>query len=300
MEKPKLDALKRYFSILQRKQRPNFKIAKEKDLLENKIAKAFKLLKACKLCERRCGVDRHKALGFCGIPAKMLVSSYFVHLGEEPFFVPSFTIFFYGCNFRCVFCQNYAISQRLEKAMEMSEKELAKVIDSHSHCRNINLVGGEPTPYLPFILKTLSYVKADMPVIWNSNFYMSKEAMNLLEGIVDVYLSDFKYGNDECAARLSGVENYIKVVERNHKDAARQKQAGIVIRHLVMPNHVECCSKPVLEWIAKNCKKAIVNIMDQYRPEFRAFEYGIDRRISQAEFNEVIKHARSLGLNFIC
>jgi putative pyruvate formate lyase activating enzyme len=293
-----MEGLKNYFSILRREKEPKFKIAREKGLIDKKIKKAFKILKRCELCERRCKVNRYVDIGYCRLPAKMLVSSYFVHLGEEPFFVPSFTIFFYSCNFSCVFCQNYSISQRLEKAIEMKEKELAKIIDMHSYCKNINLVGGEPTPHLPFILKTLKYVNANLPVIWNSNFYMSKETMEILKDVVDVYLSDFKYGNNECAKKLSNVENYFEIVKRNHLIA--KKQGEIVIRHLVMPNHVECCSMPVLEWIAKNCKKAIVNIMDQYRPEFRAFEYGIGRKISKEEFKKVIDYAKDLGLNFIC
>jgi putative pyruvate formate lyase activating enzyme len=293
-----MEELKNYFSILRGEKKPKFKIAREKGLLEKKIKKAFKILKRCELCERRCKVNRYVSVGYCRLPAKMLVSSYFVHLGEEPFFVPSFTIFFYSCNFSCVFCQNYSISQRLEKAIEMKEKELAKIIDMHSYCKNINLVGGEPTPHLPFILKTLKYVNANMPVIWNSNFYMSKETMEILKDVVDIYLSDFKYGNNECAKKLSNVENYFEIVKRNHLIA--KKQGEIVIRHLVMPSHVECCSMPVLEWIAKNCGKAIVNIMDQYRPEFRAFEYGIGRKISKEEFKKVIDYAKSLGLNFIC
>jgi len=291
-------ALENYFSILKKEKKPKFKIAREKGILDKKIKEAFRILKRCRLCERKCNVDRYKTLGFCQLPAKMLVSSYFVHLGEEPFFVPSFTIFFYGCNFGCVFCQNYTISQRLEKAIEMKERELAKIIDKHSYCKNVNFVGGEPTPYLPFILKTLKYIKADLPIVWNSNFYMSEEAMNLLKDVVDVYLSDFKYGNDECAKRLSNVDNYLEIVKRNHLIAL--KNGELVIRHLVMPNHIDCCSKPVLEWIAKNCKKAIVNIMDQYRPEFRAFEYEISRRITKEEFEEVISYAKKLRVNFIC
>ncbi len=293
-----MDALKNYFLILKKEKKPSFKVAREKGILDKKIKDAFKILKRCELCERKCKVNRYKDFGFCRLPAKMLVSSYFVHLGEEPFFVPSFTIFFYSCNFGCVFCQNYGISQRLEKAIEMKEKDLAKIIDKHGYCKNVNFVGGEPTPHLPFILKTLKYVKIDIPVVWNSNFYMSKKAMYLLKDVVDVYLSDFKYGNDECAKRLSNVENYTKIVKRNHLLAL--KHAEIVIRHLVMPNHIECCSKPVLEWISKNIgKRAIVNIMDQYRPEFRAFEYEISRRITKKEFEEVINYAKQLDLNFI-
>ncbi|MEM4641113.1 MAG: radical SAM protein [Candidatus Pacearchaeota archaeon] len=292
--------LKNYFAILSGKE-AKFQIAKKKGILAKKIEQAYKLLESCELCERKCRVNRIASQeGFCRLQNKMLISSYFDHYGEEPFFVPSFTIFFWSCNFSCQYCQNWTISHRYEKPREMRPEKLAKIIDEHNYCKNINFVGGEPTPQLPFILKTLSYVESNLPVIWNSNFYMSKISMNLLKGIVDVYLSDFKYGNDNCALELSKVENYTSVVKRNHLLAARD--AEIVIRHLVLPGHLECCTKPILEWIAKNLKnKAIVNIMDQYRPEFLAYKFkDINRFLTAQEFDEAIDYAKTLGLNFIC
>ncbi|MEM2089774.1 MAG: radical SAM protein [Candidatus Pacearchaeota archaeon] len=293
-------ALKNYFAILSGKE-AKFQIAKKKGILAKKIEQAYKLLESCELCERKCRVNRITSQeGFCRLQNKMLISSYFDHCGEEPFFVPSFTIFFWSCNFSCQYCQNWTISHRYEKPREMKPEKLAKIIDEHNYCKNINFVGGEPTPQLPFILKTLSYVESNLPVIWNSNFYMSKISMNLLKGIVDVYLSDFKYGNDNCALELSKVENYTNIVKRNHLLAARD--AEIVIRHLVLPGHLECCTKPILEWIAKNLKnKAIVNIMNQYRPEFLAYKFkDINRFLTAQEFDEAIDYAKTLGLNFIC
>lgn len=287
--------LKRYFSILEGKEKPRFKLVK----LDNKIKQAYKILESCELCERKCHTNRKLQEGYCKVKDKMLVSSYFDHYGEEPFFIPSFTIFFWSCTFSCQYCQNWSISHRFEKARIIEPEELAKIIDQHSYCKNINFVGGEPTSYLPFILQTLKQIKSNLPVIWNSNFYMSRRSMNLLRGVVDVYLSDFKYGNDECAERLSKVRNYLAVVKRNHLLAS--KDAELVIRHLILPNHVECCSKPILEWISRNIKNCIVNIMDQYRPEFNAYKFPeINRNITEEEFLEVIDYAKQLKLNFIC
>ena len=292
--------LKNYFLILEGKKKPKFLIAKEKGLLSKKIEKAYKMLESCQLCERRCKVNRKEKEGFCKVKDKMLISSFFDHYGEEPFFIPSFTVFFWSCTFECVYCQNWTISQRYEKPFAFEPEELAKVIEKHSYCKNVNFVGGEPTPQLPFILKTLSFLNVDLPLIWNSNFYMSEEAMKLLKGIVDVYLSDFKYGNDECAERLSKVKNYTSVVKRNHLLASNDSE--LVIRHLVLPNHIECCTKPILEWIAKKLKrKVIVNLMDQYRPEYKAFSYKeIARKLTRKEFEEAITYAKELKLNFIC
>lgn len=300
MEKDIEKILHAYFKILQGKAKPKFQIAKQRGLLDKKIKSAFEILKSCELCERKCRVNRLKGeKGWCKVGKEILISSYFDHYGEEFFLVPSFTIFFWSCTFSCQYCQNWTISQRIEKPKEISEEELAEIIDKHSYCKNVNFVGGEPTPYLPFILKTLGCVKSNIPVVWNSNFYMSAKSMKLLEGIVDIYLSDFKYGNDKCAERLSRVKNYTSIIKRNHLLAA--SHAELVIRHLVLPNHTKCCSKPILEWIAKNLRnKAIVNIMNQYRPEYKAMQYKeIARYVTEKEYADVINYAKKLGLNFI-
>ncbi len=220
-------ALSGYLNILEKKQKPKFKKI-SKYVLNKKIKGAFKILEACVLCERKCRVNRKDGkVGWCKCK-EMEISSFFEHIGEEYFFIPSFTIFFVGCTFSCQYCQNWTISQRFEHGKRYKENELAKIIDKHSYCKNVNFVGGDPVPYLPFILKTISFVKADIPIVWNSNFYMSKTAMELLSGVVDVYLSDFKYGNNKCAERLSKVKNYFEVVSRNHILAF--KDSALVIR----------------------------------------------------------------------
>jgi len=163
--------------------------------------------------------------------------------------------------------------------------------------RNVNWVGGEPTPNLPFILEVLNHTKALLPQVWNSNMYMTHEVVSLLEGIADVYLADFKWGPGECSKKLSRVHNYWDIVTRNHLLA--NHHAEIVLRHLVMPGHTECCSRPILEWVAKNldCEKILVNIMNQYRPEYKAFTIPeIARRITDSEYVSVVSLARNLGL----
>lgn len=293
-------ALPNYFGILAKQQKPRFNLLKESGELNRKISEAEVVLRSCELCGRRCKVNRSAGeLGWCKAPNKMVLSSHLVHLGEESFFVPSFAVFFWGCTFSCQHCQNWTISQRQEVGKIYDEGDLAEVIDKNSACKNVNLVGGEPTPYLPFILKTMRSVKSDIPVVWNSNFFMSEKSMDLLRGFVDVYLSDFKYGNDECAKRLSGANNYLEVVKRNHKSAFQDSE--LVIRHLVLPNHFECCTKPVLQFIAENFgDKVIINVMAQYHPCYRAEEHKeINRRLTKEEFGKAVKLAEELKLNFI-
>lgn len=271
----------------------------EVSLLELKIELAKRILKKCHFCERRCGVDRTGGeRGVCGVGEKPRVASEFMHYGEEPELVPSYTIFFSGCTFKCRFCQNWDISQFPREGAEASPKILAKLVENAraNGARNVNWVGGDPTPNLHAILEALWLCKANIPSVWNSNMYLTPEAMDLLAGTQDIYLTDFKYGNDGCAERLSLVKNYFTVVSRNHKIAASDSE--LIIRHLVMPNHIECCTYPVLKWIAENLgHETRVNIMDQYRPEYLASKFeDINRRITVEEIERALNYARKLGL----
>jgi len=292
--------LPNYIKIIDNQTEAKFQA--NKSFLNSKISEAKRIVQSCELCERKCGVNRLKnEKGECRVGKHPLISSEFVHVGEEPFFVPSHTVFFMGCNFHCQYCQNWTISQWQESGFRIEPEQLASTIDRRRNegCRNVNFVGGEPTPNLLFILETLNHITANVPVVWNSNFYMTEKTMKVLDGVVDVYLSDFKYGNDKCAQKLSKVQNYMKVVERNHRIAA--EQAELVIRHLVLPNHLDCCTKPILEWIANNIRdKCIVNLMDQYRPAYKAHEYpDINRRLDKEEFDRAVELAKELKINYM-
>jgi putative pyruvate formate lyase activating enzyme len=264
--------------------------------LDLKIAIAEKLFNKCIFCERGCEISRNLKTGFCGVNSTKIASE-FIHMGEETPLIPSHTIFFTGCTFNCVFCQNMDISQNPDEGMVYNELQMADIIDKRRSegSLNVNFVGGDPNPHLLYILKTIRLISQNVPVIWNSNFYMSLEAMHLLDGVVDLYLSDFKYGNDECAMRLSGIPDYWKVITRNHKLA--WKSGNMIIRHLLLPNHVECCTIPILDWIYGNLgKKAVVNIMAQYRPLYGAPNYtDISRFLYPDEYLKAVNYAKDLG-----
>ena len=273
-------------------------IEPKQSLLDLKIELASRIFKNCFFCERRCGVDRNKKSGNCGVKEPGIASE-FLHIGEERVLVPSHTIFFSGCTFHCVFCQNWDISQA-SSGLYVKPEKLIDVIHKRKTqgARNVNWVGGDPTPNLLYILKVLKLCNDNTPQIWNSNMYCSSETMKLLDGLIDLYLTDFKYGNDECAKRLSKVDNYLEIVKRNHITA--HENGVMIIRHLVMPNHIECCSKPIIEWIAENLSNAVVNIMAQYRPEYHAHEYEeISRSIYTNEFLQVKEYADQLGIDQI-
>lgn len=274
--------------------------AAEYSLLDVKHAIANKILESCHFCERRCGANRSIGKkGFCNLDKGTRLSTEFLHMGEEACLVPSHTFFFIGCTFYCIFCQNWSISRQFEQGAPVTGKELAAMAKKRrvlEKSRNINLVGGEPTPNLHTILDMLVHLDENVPVVWNSNMYMSTEGMKLLDGVVDVYLADFKYGNDECAKRLSKVRNYFEVVTRNH--LLGKEHAEFLIRHLVLPNHIECCTKPVIEWIAEHLgNDARLNIMAQYHPEFEAFkEKDIMRGVSSEEIQRALEIAKENGL----
>jgi putative pyruvate formate lyase activating enzyme len=270
-----------------------------KSYLDLKVEIANRIVQNCHFCTRRCGVNRlTSGLGYCGCGNAVAVSSMFAHLGEEPELVPSGTIFTMGCTMRCRHCQNWTISQWKEDGTEYTPEELAKEVERLrlNGCRNANLVGGEPTPWLKHWLETFKHVGVNVPVVWNSNSYYSQETARLLAGFVDVYLLDFKYGPGDCAKRISDASDYWEVCTRNHLDA--KKNGELIIRVLVLPGHLECCTKPILHWIAENLGvETRVNLMFQYRPEWRAHEIPeLRRQLSKDEMQKAVSLAREAGL----
>jgi putative pyruvate formate lyase activating enzyme len=275
----------------------------EKSYLDLKIEIASRILQSCHFCSRRCGAERTTGgLGYCKCGNTIAVSIIFEHMGEEPELVPSGTIFTMGCTMRCRHCQNWTISQWMGNGTMCKPEELAKEVEQLrlNGCRNANLVGGEPTPWLWQWLETFKHVNVNVPVVWNSNTYYSPETAQLLAGFADVYLLDFKYGPDDCAERISDAPNYWEVCTRNHLEA--KKHGELIIRVLVLPNHLECCTQPTLNWIADNLgDETRVNVMFQYRPEWRAHEIPeLRRRLTRDETEKAIQLAEKAGLeNFI-
>jgi putative pyruvate formate lyase activating enzyme len=266
---------------------------------------ADKILHQCHFCERRCNIDRTEELGYCDIDHTSYVSSAFLHTGEEPPLVPSGTIFFSGCNFRCAHCQNYDISCNPKNGSKISPTQLAKIADdlASQGAKNINYVGGDPTPHLHSVLTSLKIQQFNITQLWNSNMYLSLESMQLLLDIIDFWLPDLKYFSDQCAARISDAQKYPAIVTRNIKMAYEKGTTEMIIRVLVLPNHLQCCVIPILDWIAENTPKALVNIMAQYRPLWRVLQKpetysDIARRVNNEEMQQAYNHATKLGLEF--
>ena len=267
---------------------------------------AEKYLESCIFCERQCKANRlEDEKGYCLISKESYVSSAFLHMGEEAPLIPSGTIFFQGCNFGCVFCQNYDISQAWksrsieEVSKKVSLEELANIAEKlvDKGAININYVGGDPIPNIHTITGSMNYQRSNITQLWNSNFYLTEKSLALIIDLIDFWLPDFKYGNNECGKKYSGVDNYYDILTRNLKRIHDFGSGEIIIRHLVMPNHVECCSKPILDFISKEIPKCVVNIMGQYRPEYLAYKYSeINRRPTNQEMMDVKNHAEELDI----
>jgi len=258
-----------------------------------------RVMEDCHFCERRCGLDRLSGeRGYCKSGDEFVVSSSFPHLGEEPELVPSGTVFTLGCSIRCIHCQNWGISQWHEGGTPVDPLQMARLAERlrGQGCRNLNMVGGDPTPHCWLWLRTMAHVDSSIATVWNSNGYYSRETAELLAGFIDLYLLDFKYGNGPCAAEISDAPGYWEACTRNHLMA--HEHGELIIRVLVLPGHNECCTRPILEWISENLGPwTRVNLMFQYRPEWRARERPeLSRRLSRAEIDEALRIAREAGL----
>ncbi|MBD3193142.1 MAG: radical SAM protein [Candidatus Heimdallarchaeota archaeon] len=278
--------------------------------LKEKIAQ--KILQSCHFCERRCEVNRaNDQLGYCQVGKDSLLSSAFLHSGEESVLVPSGTIFFTGCTFRCVFCQNHDISQewfdrtrkRTIDGVKITPRRLALTANQlwKNGAKNINLVGGDPTPNLHTIISALKEFNVNITILWNSNMYQSLEATKILLELIDFWLPDFKFWENDFAKRMCDADNYQEIITRNIQLAYEKGSGEILIRHLIMPGRVESDTFPILEWCAKIIPKSMVNLMDQYHPDHLVLrkpgEYrDINRRISSKEWQKATTKADELGI----
>jgi len=271
----------------------------DKSLLDLKILLAHHIMQSCNFCTRNCKADRlHGDKGYCSAGRNFSLYSAFPHMGEEPELIPSGTIFTGGCSIRCIHCQNWDISQWKSQGTSLTPEMMAYQVKelAEKECRNINMVGGDPTPYVWHWLETMNQVKNKIATLWNSNSYYSLETAKLLAGFIDLYLLDFKYGNNECSSEISDAPGYWEAATRNHLWA--HQHGELIIRVLVLPGHNECCTRPILQWIHDNLGPMTrVNLMFQYRPEWRARERPeLSRRLNVAEITEARKIAEEVGL----
>jgi putative pyruvate formate lyase activating enzyme len=293
--------------------RPAYKLLGEEQFLE-KVREAEEILKDCRLCPRHCGVDRTSGeKGICRTLDKPFLSSYGPHFGEEPPLVGmrgSGTIFLTNCNLKCVFCQNYDISH-MGEGSEISHEELANIMVGLQKmgCHNINLV--TPTHQVPMIMRAVMIAKGRglvLPIVYNTGGYDSLETLRALDGIVDIYMPDLKYSDAEAAKKYSKAPDYPKAARAALREMHRQvgdlvldergiALRGMIIRHLVLPDGL-AGTEEAMKFIAEELSRdTYVNIMDQYRPCYKANEHpSLSRRITRSEYEDAMRLARKAGL----
>ena len=282
--------------------------------LKRRVQAAYERLHACDFCGRECRVDRHERAGSCKTGMRAVVTSYHPHLGEEdPLrgWRGSGTIFFAWCNLNCQFCQNYDISQ-LGHGQKIEPEELAAMMLSlqAQGCHNINLVS--PTHVVPQILAAVliaAQAGLSLPLVYNTGGYDSLAALVLLYGVVDIYMPDMKYANAETAQKYSKVKAYPTVNQTAIKEMYRQvgdlvldengiALRGLLVRHLVLPDELAGTAE-IARFLAEEVSRdTYINIMDQYRPCYKAAELPpLDRPITRAEYEQAVQQAREVGLH---
>lgn len=281
---------------------------------DSRVELSYKLLESCRVCPRKCGVNRLKdERGVCGMGKDLMISSYGPHFGEEPELVGrggSGTIFLSGCNLGCMFCQNYTISHFKDGEIVAKEKfiDIMFALEDMG-CHNINFV--TPTHFGPQILETIIESKKKglrLPLVYNCGGYESLEMVRLFDGLIEIYMPDFKYSDSKVAKELANAPDYPEVCKGAIKEMQRQvgdlviedgiAVRGLLVRHLVMPYDLAGTDE-VMRFLAEEISKdTFVNIMDQYYPAYRArLHPKLNRRITTAEYDKAVAIARSYGLH---
>ena len=272
------------------------------------------MLENCMLCPHKCGINRIEGhQGRCKCDDKLKIALASLHMFEEPCISGengSGTVFFSNCNLNCIYCQNYEISN-LGKGKEITVEHLAEIFlkQQEKGAHNINLV--TPTMYVFQIIEALKIAKSkglNIPIVYNSNGYENVETIKLLNGYIDVYLPDLKYYSNELSKKYSNVDNYFETATKAIKEMYNQVgkarfdengliKKGVIIRHLVLPNHIQN-TKNILKWIKDNMPDDIyVSVMAQYFPTHKAKEDNlINRKLNKKEYKEVVNYLYSLDL----
>jgi putative pyruvate formate lyase activating enzyme len=279
---------------------PVYQEARRNGSLDERIGKAMSSLYRCDLCMRNCGANRFREKGLCGVSDKAFYHPAFIHIFEEPVINPAIICNFPECSMDCVYCIAHDKNRSRPTSFSVDDfwKEVGILLNQSIEVSTMEFGGGEPTIYLPwiFILLKHSPEKLGLPVVLNCNLYVSPHVFELCNGVIDVFLVDLRYGNDDCARRLSKMDNYIFSARSGIETLVKQRER-IIVRVLVLPDHYECCHRPSIEWLSQFRKEVWVSVLDQYVPEHKASEYPeIFRRPSPWEIEKVKNLVKKHGL----
>jgi putative pyruvate formate lyase activating enzyme len=289
------DALALFHRKCRGEEEAAFVRARATGALDAKRERARALLAPCRLCGLECGVDRTKGpAGACGLGPGLSRYLEFLHAGEEPEISPTHAILLTGCSYRCSYCSEWDHIVEPTRALPTSPAELARAIERRRRegALSVSWIGGEPLVNLPGILDVLAETRVSVPVVWNSNMHAGPETFDILSGVVDAYVADLKHGNDACARAVARAPRYLETVVAAIERVSRE--TFTIVRHLVLPGHVECCTIPALERLRGLAVR--VNLMAQYRPTPNVTGTSLDRRPTEAELRRAGEVLAALGL----
>jgi putative pyruvate formate lyase activating enzyme len=252
-------------------------------------------MRPCRLCEVRCGVDRLAGeRGPCGVGRQARVYNAFVHIGEEPELSPCLAVFLTGCNFRCAFCSDGAEVDDPGLGVPLDPQALA---ERARGLRTVEFVGGLPDVNLLSVAQCAQALPADMQIALNTNGWFTPEALEAMQGWVHWLVPDLKFGPGNCARELAEIPDYWSILTRNLL-LATAGPFRLLVRHLLMPGHLQCCTRPALGWLAERLPDTRVNLMTGYRPLHRALgrKDGLGRRLRSDELDEVLGWAETQAL----
>jgi putative pyruvate formate lyase activating enzyme len=271
-------------------------------LARERAAAARTALADCHLCEHHCGVNRLAGeTGLChaGAEARIFIAQ--TEVSDELELIPTFAVALSGCDLRCDFCITGGPSWNPRAGEPVRLKELVERAGAAlaNGARTVMILGGEPTIHLPAVLEIVAALPDDAKLVWKTNAHGSAQARELLDGMFDVWLADFKFGNDACARRLARVPDYVRVVRENLLWA--NDHSELIVRHLLMPGHVECCWRPVAEWLAAALPGVKVNLRSGFWPAWQAARHPELRgTVSEEESDKARRIAEKLCLRLIC
>jgi putative pyruvate formate lyase activating enzyme len=262
---------------------------------------AREMLANCHLCAHHCGVNRlHGSAGLCHAGAQTQFFSAQVEVSDELELIPTFAVALCGCDLRCDFCITGKSSWNPAAGVGLDVNSMANRAKEAlaGGARSIMILGGEPTIHLPAVLELVSALPDDARLVWKTNAHGSAEARALLDGMFDVWLADYKFGNDDCARSLAKVADYSAIVRENLMWAGVHSE--LIVRHLLMPGHVECCWRPAAEWLAKCLPGVKVNLRSGFWPAWQSGRHPeFKQPIRAVETNMALTIAREHGLDLI-
>lgn len=267
--------------------------------IATRIEQAGQVIEHCELCPRRCGVNRAAGqTGYCQLDAKLHCFREMLHPAEEPGLNPSHQIYLAGCNLRCEYCTVAEWNERPIETEEIGIDKLTAAIERRRRegARTLNFLGGEPAVNLHAVLSILARLDDRYRVIFNTNLYFEAVVNDLMHDIADVYLADLKCYDRKCCRDILGAEDYFEVASANLHREPRPSET--IVRHLILPEHEECCTKPILEWIAQYMPNVPVSLRGDYIPPVDA-DYCPTGYVKREQMEKVYNFARKTGVTLI-